>query len=325
MYHDAFQPIVQDMEKARALFCAFRTPPIQQFQCIAEELHRRPGKWMRPGLFLLSVKAAGDITAKHHAVAAALEMVHNASLLHDDVLDDASIRRHAESAKALCGNRAAVLFGDLLLAGAFHLVSEAGLPEAYKMLSKIVQALCHGEALQDCLGGTPEKITPENALTVAERKTASFTQCACRCGHLLGNGSAAAADALGEYGRCLGIAYQIIDDILDIVGDEKIEGKTLGTDLVENRPTLPLALIIQRARDEALALIAEKDVSSLADLVRHSGVIADATAEASRRLDEGAAHLDNAANISPNALNGLRPNFQLILDALRRKLDTINR
>jgi len=321
MYHDAFKPIVPDLEKARAIFCGLRTPPIQEFQCIAEELYRRPGKWMRPGLFLLSVKAAGDITPKHHAVAAALEMVHNASLLHDDVLDDAQIRRHAESAKARCGNRAAILFGDLLLAGAFRLAAETALPEAYAALSKIIQCLSHGEALQDSLGAAPERITPEEALSVAERKTASFIMCACRCGHLLGHGEPKAADALGEFGRRTGIAYQIMDDILDIVGDEESEGKTLRTDLLNARPTLPLALLIQRAPKETLPLIAAKDVPSLTDLLRRHGAITDAAAEASRQLDQGSHALLKAESSSPDALHGLRPNFQLMLDALRRKLE----
>lgn len=311
---------MRDIERSRAIFCGMPTPPIPQFQSIAQDLHTRPGKWMRAGLFLLAVRSAGDITPKHHAVAAAIEMVHNASLLHDDVLDEAALRRHADSANARCGNRAAILFGDILLSGAFKLASESGLPDACGSLSQIIQCLCHGEALQACVEDAVENITPKFALSVIEKKTASFTRFACRCGHILGNGEPTAADRLGDFGRDLGMAYQLADDLLDIVGSEQAEGKTLGTDLTNHRPTLPLAFLIQREPEQAVKLLFSRDHSALATLLRTSGALAAAAAQALEFIEQSRRSLAEAERASPSSLNNIRPSFDSIPSALAQKL-----
>jgi octaprenyl-diphosphate synthase len=323
MYDLAFEPVFHDLEKARAIFSGLRAPPLPEFQAMAAELHRRPGKWMRPGLFLLAARAGGSVGPKQHAVAAAIEMVHSASLLHDDVLDEASLRRHADSANVRWGNRAAILFGDFLLASAFRLVAESGDPKAYTAIARAIQSLCHGEAMQDSLGREPRGITPDIALAVAERKTASFIAVSCRCGHLLGGGGEDAAAALGEFGRRFGVAYQITDDLVDLVGDENAEGKSLGSDLRNGRPTLPLALLIRDAGEQALILLPPRDreaVAELTGLMRRRGAIAEAAREAARQLDLGADELLKAEKASSALLHDLRPNFQSTLDAVRQKL-----
>lgn len=318
----AFRPVCREMEQARALFCGMQTPPVEEFQAIAEGLRGRPGKWMRPGLFLLAVRAAGEATSAHCAVAAAMEMVHNASLLHDDVLDGGLVRRKEASANARWGNRAAVLFGDFLLASAFRLTADARLPEACEDLARIIQTLCQGEAMQACLGRSPEQITRREALRVADHKTAIFIACTCRCGHKMGGGASEAAEALGDFGRRLGLAYQALDDVMDVVGDEDTEGKSLKTDLVNARPTLPLAILLERRREEALALLPPRtteEVETLAGLMNETGALREALEAAEKQLGMAETALGRAEKASAKGLNAMKESFQTILKAMRRK------
>ena len=350
MFEKAFEPIARDLREAQEVFRAFQGfdglaapsktarptaagKPRSVYEQMAVEIAGRPGKWMRPGLFLLATRAAaGDgpsacrpgagLPRKHLLVAAALEMVQNASLLHDDVLDGAALRRHRATANARWGNRAAVLFGDFLIATAFQLVTEAEMPRAFPALASILSSLCSGEILQETLGASPLRVTAEDALKVATRKTASFVAEVCGLGFAGGGGPHAAIEALRRYGLHFGLAYQIMDDVVDIVGVEKKEGKTLRTDLVLARPTLALAYLLQRAPEKARRLVppcGEAAVAELAALMVRTGAVSCAMAEAETNLSRAKAALAKAAALTPDRLHGLEEAFGALLDALAER------
>ncbi|GEM_PF-58218 len=343
MFDKAFQPVACELKEAKRILrsaqqfdgwaasAAFdgpfdsaagesrNGPPV--FQEMAAEIAGRPGKWMRPGLYLLAARAAreGALPRQHLLIAAALEMIQNASLLHDDVLDEAALRRHRPTANARWGNRAAVLFGDYLIATAFQLVAEAEMPAAHPCLANILSSLCTGEILQGALGEHPARITPREAVGVATRKTASFVAEVCGLGFAAGGGSAAASEALRSYGLHLGLAYQILDDVVDIVGNEEEEGKTLRTDLLLGRPTLALAYLMQLAPEEAQRLLPPDNgstVEELAALMVRSGAVTRAMADAEIHLAGAGGALAEAAALAPRNLNGLGGSFNALLAAL---------
>jgi len=273
MFDRAFQPIAGELMQAQEIFRAAqsgdglvepdgaagadgRRKGLPVLEEIAAEVAGRPGKWMRPGLFLLAARAASPDgpPRKRLLIAAAVEMIQNASLLHDDVLDGAALRRRRPTPNARWGNWAAVLYGDHLIATAFRIVAEAQMPQVYPALAGILSSLCTGEFLQEELGRPPLRVTPQDALAVSARKTASFVAEVCALGFACADGQPpAAAEALRQYGTHLGLAYQIVDDVVDVVGQEEQEGKTLRTDLLLGRPTLALAYALQAAPEARAA------------------------------------------------------------------------
>jgi octaprenyl-diphosphate synthase len=319
MLDRAFQPVAKELGDAQKLLLRADLPKVREFEEMGAEVSCRPGKWMRPGLFLLSVKAVTPPRKAHIAVAAALEMTHNASLLHDDVLDHAVMRRHRPSPNVRWGSRMAVLFGDVLLAKAFRLVAETDFPEAYPALARIVKSLCTGEGMQESLSRIPQQVTEQGALSVARHKTANFVAEVCRLGFAAGD-KAGSSQAMSDYGLHLGLAYQIMDDVLDVVGEESGEGKTLRTDLLLGRPTLVLAILLRRA-PEAARLAPAPDARAADELARlmvRTGALTMALDRAGAHLDEARRALDRADQTS-NRLNGLKASFSLLLTSLEER------
>lgn len=294
---------------------------------MAKELLRHQGKWIRPGLFLLSAKAAGRVQRGHLEVAAALEMLHCGSLFHDDVLDNAQKRRHIVSPNVRWGPHHCVLFGDFLLASAFHLIAESGLPEVNHAVALVIESMCHGEGLQELLSADPRRLTQKDAIAVATQKTALFFSECCRLGHSVGGGEVAPAESLGEFGLQLGLAYQILDDITDIVGSEEDAGKTLRADLLRNLPTLPLALAVETHAEirEFLPVSGRQEAERVAEMMIRGEALSLALTEALRRMDQAATALDQAGNRVPERLRGLEPSFHLFLDELRGQADALSR
>lgn len=320
MFDTAFEPVAAELQAAQELFRRTDVPGVTEFHEIASCVCARPGKWMRPGLFLLSTKAVAPVQPGHLAVAVALEMIHTASLLHDDVLDGAAQRRHQPTINARWGDRRAVLFGDFLLASAFRLVAESPVPGATLALSRIVESLVTGEGLQESLSARPCTVTEQDATTVATRKTAAFVAEACRLG-VTGAGGNGAAECLFDYGLHLGLAYQIVDDVLDVVGQEDGEGKTLRTDILLGRPTLPLALLLRRA-PESGRLVPAPDASAaeaMARLMVRAGALAQALDQAERHLARAQSALATAADRLPHGLNGMENSFHILLNVIREK------
>ena len=216
---------------------------------VAEHIIAAGGKRLRPMLLLLAARALGHGGADAHQLAAVVEFIHTATLLHDDVVDESDLRRGRKTANALFGNAASVLVGDFLYSRSFQLMVELERMPVMKILADTTNAIAEGEVLQLLHVRNPD--TDEQAyLKVIERKTAVLFAAATRLGALLAGADPAQQQRLHDYGLALGYAFQIADDVLDYSADETTLGKHLGDDLAEGKATLPL--IHRFARSAAL-------------------------------------------------------------------------
>lgn len=203
------------------------------------------GKRVRPALLLLSSRLRGQTRPHHVAYAAVVEMLHHATLMHDDVLDGAEVRRHQPTLNARWGNEGAVLLGDFIFARAFMLCARVDKLEANLLLSQTAQDMCVGE-LSQIAARRRFDLTEDDYFRIIRMKTASLFSAATRLG-ALGNASRPGdAERLAEYGMNFGMAFQIVDDYLDLVGSEDEMGKSLGTDLAKGKYTLPILALLPR-------------------------------------------------------------------------------
>ncbi len=212
------------------------------------------GKRLRPMLLLLAAKALGGVSDNHLILAAVIEFIHTATLLHDDVVDESDLRRGRESANAVWGNAASVLVGDYLYSSAFEMMVRTGNMRVMEILSKTTTAIAEGEVLQLLNCNNPET-TESKYLEVIARKTAILFSAATRLGAVISGSSADVEESLAEYGQQLGIAFQLIDDALDYKANKEELGKNLGDDLAEGKPTLPLIYAIQQGTKEEADII----------------------------------------------------------------------
>jgi len=218
------------------------------------------GKRLRPSLLLLSAAATGRITRDHKILAAVVEMVHTATLVHDDVLDEAATRRHAATVNARWNNETSVLFGDYLFTHSFHLASALDSIRICRLIGRATNTVCEGELAQIHERGNFD-LTEESYLQIIDAKTAELCALCCRLGAHVAGAEDAVADAIERYGRSLGIAFQIADDILDLLGCEEIMGKSLGTDLQKQKLTLPLIRLLNTSE--------EPDATHIRELLAH--------------------------------------------------------
>lgn len=214
------------------------------------------GKRLRPMLLLLAAKALGRVHQNHLILAAVIEFIHTATLLHDDVVDESDLRRGKESANAVWGNAASVLVGDYLYSSAFEMMVRTGKLRVMEVLSKTTTAIAEGEVLQLLNCNNPET-TEAKYLEVIARKTAILFSAATRLGAIIADATTDVEDSLAEYGQQLGIAFQLIDDALDYKATKEELGKNLGDDLAEGKPTLPLIYAIQQGTAEEAAIITD--------------------------------------------------------------------
>ncbi len=204
------------------------------------------GKRLRPMLLLLAAKALGQINHNHLVLAAVIEFIHTATLLHDDVVDESDLRRGQQSANAVWGNAASVLVGDYLYSSAFEMMVRTNIMRVMEILSKTTTAIAEGEVLQLLNCNNPET-TEEKYLEVISRKTAILFSAATRLAAVVSNANAEVEEKLSQYGQHLGIAFQLIDDALDYKATKEELGKNLGDDLAEGKPTLPLIYAIKNS------------------------------------------------------------------------------
>ena len=256
------------------------------------------GKRLRPALVLLSAKACGEIETAHLTLAAVLEMVHTATLVHDDVLDGATTRRHLATVNSRWDNEASILLGDLLFSQAFFLASSLDDVFACRAIGRAANLVCEGELRQKGTRGDFQ-LSEAEYLTIIEAKTAELCACSCLLGAHYAGAEAAARQRLESYGRYLGIAFQIADDILDIVGREDTTGKSLGTDLQQQKPTLPLIRLLEIAdadtRQRVLHLAtseAETAHAPLRDLFHRFGTLDYSQQQAHHYAARAASQLD---------------------------------
>src|SRR5436309_10405081 len=221
---------------------------------LIRHVSRFRGKMLRPTLVLLSGKACGELTDAHTVLATVVEMVHMATLVHDDVLDEAELRRKGATINHLRGNEAAVLLGDYLISHSYHLCSSLDSQLASRTIARTTNQVCEGELLQIDNRNNLE-LSEETYLQIISRKTASLCATCCYLGATFSGASEAQVAALETYGRSLGIAFQIQDDILDIVGDAGTVGKTLGIDIEQQKVTLPVIHFLRTAPPEHRKLL----------------------------------------------------------------------
>jgi octaprenyl-diphosphate synthase len=244
-----FAPIAVDLEAAERIFqdkLASASPGVAR---LLEHLGGYRGKRLRPTLLLLTARACGSVTPAHHVLAAVVEMIHTATLVHDDVLDGAAVRRHMPTINASWGNQASILLGDYLFTHSFHLTSTLGEARACAIIGDATNRLCAGELHQVCQRGNLD-LSEEDYFAIIDGKTAELTSCCCRLGALYSGMAEDVVERLARYGRYLGLAFQIADDLLDLVGEERAVGKSLGTDLAQRKLTLPLIRLLRQAPPE---------------------------------------------------------------------------
>ncbi len=229
---------------------------------LVKHVARFRGKMLRPILVLLAGKSVGNLSHAHTVIATVVEMVHMATLVHDDVLDEAELRRKGATINHLRGNEAAVLLGDYLISHSYHLCSALDSQFASRMIAHTTNQVCCGELLQIDNRNNYD-LAEETYLKIITLKTAVLCASCCSLGAKLAGGDDAQVAALETYGRCLGIAFQIQDDILDIVGDVSTVGKTLGIDIEKGKMTLPMIHFLGVAphehRELLRSLLASRD------------------------------------------------------------------
>jgi octaprenyl-diphosphate synthase len=221
---------------------------------VAEYIIGGGGKRMRPALLLLSSGAVSYHGTQHHELAAVVEFIHTATLLHDDVVDESALRRGRETANAQFGNAASVLVGDFLYSRAFQMMVGVGNMRVMQILSDATNIIAEGEVLQLMNCHNPD-ITVEDYLRVVRYKTAKLFEASARLGAILGGANPEIETGFADYGMHLGTAFQIIDDVLDYSGKEGEIGKHLGDDLAEGKPTLPLIHVMRDGTSAQSALV----------------------------------------------------------------------
>jgi octaprenyl-diphosphate synthase len=221
---------------------------------VSEYIIHSGGKRLRPALVVLSARAMGHEGVQHHELAAVVEFIHTATLLHDDVVDASSLRRGRDTANALFGNAASVLVGDFLYSRAFQMMVSLHSMRVMEVLSDATNVIAEGEVLQLMNCNDPD-IDEAAYLRVIRYKTAKLFEAAGRLGAIVQGAPRAQEDALGDYGMHLGTAFQIVDDVLDYSGSSDVIGKNVGDDLAEGKPTLPLLFAMKHGTPEQAEIV----------------------------------------------------------------------
>jgi octaprenyl-diphosphate synthase len=248
------QTIATDMDAVNVVIRQRLHSDVPLVNQIAEYIISAGGKRIRPVLVLLMANAYAYQGAAHHELAAVVEFIHTATLLHDDVVDESSLRRGRATANALFGNAASVLVGDFLYSRAFQMMVSLDSMRVMQILSDATNVIAEGEVLQLLNMHDPD-VTEERYLQVIRSKTAKLFEAAAELGALVAGANDGQIAAAGEYGRSLGTAFQLIDDVLDYTGDAAEIGKNVGDDLREGKPTLPLIWLMAHGTSEQRDLV----------------------------------------------------------------------
>ena len=223
---------------------------------------RLGGKRLRPALVLLSAKACEGLSREHLVLATVMEMIHTATLIHDDVLDEATIRRHLDTVNARWDNETSILLGDYLFTRSICLASSLDSSFAFRAISDAARTMCEGE-LRQVVGRGNYDLTEEEYVEIVSDKTAALCACCCRLGAHYAGADRARREHFTRFGHYLGIAFQIADDLLDLLGEQATTGKSLGTDLLKQKLTLPLIRLLdqvgEKERAEVEAVLAGSD------------------------------------------------------------------
>jgi octaprenyl-diphosphate synthase len=243
-----------DMRRVDAVIRARLHTEVVLVSQVAEYIISSGGKRLRPALVLLSAGAVAYQGEHHLELAAVVEFIHTATLLHDDVVDESDMRRGRDTANALFGNAASVLVGDFLYSRAFQMMVGVGQMRVMEVLSDATNIIAEGEVLQ-LMNCNDADISEADYLQVIRYKTAKLFEAAMRLGGILAGTDSVTEQALANYGMHLGTAFQLIDDVLDYAGNHEEIGKNVGDDLVEGKPTLPLLYLLQHGTAEQAKLV----------------------------------------------------------------------
>jgi len=284
----ALAPVAADLKRVDELIGRRLESDVPLVREVAQYIVAAGGKRLRPALLLLASGALGYRGEARLTLAAVVEFIHTATLLHDDVVDESKLRRGHETANAAFGNAASVLVGDFLYSRAFQMMVEVDDMRVMRLLADATNTIAAGEVMQ-LMGSHDPQVDETRYLEVIRRKTAKLFEAAARLAAVLARSAPAVEDGLARYGAHVGTAFQVIDDVLDYSGDEATIGKSLGDDLAEGKPTLPLIHVMRSgaAADQAVvrqAIVAggRQDFSAVLRAIRASGSLDYARAAAQR-------------------------------------------
>lgn len=258
---------------------------------VAEYIIHSGGKRMRPALVLLAAGALGYQGKHHHELAAVVEFIHTATLLHDDVVDDSSLRRGRDTANAAFGNAASVLVGDFLYSRAFQMMVSVNNMRVMQVLSNATNIIAEGEVLQ-LMNCHDADVDETRYMQVIHYKTAKLFEAAAQLGGIIAEADPDTEAALARYGMHLGTAFQLVDDVLDYSGQEADTGKHLGDDLAEGKPTLPLIYVMQHGTPAQAACVRKAieeggrdDFPAVLAAIQQSGALGHTRARAAREAE----------------------------------------
>ena len=275
-------PITDDMKALDQVIRGRLNSEVVLIRTIGEYIVGAGGKRMRPALLLLVAKALGYQGNHHHTLAGVVEFIHTATLLHDDVVDESDLRRGRSTANAVFGNAASVLVGDYLYSRSFEMMVETNSMRAMAVLSEATTIIAEGEVLQLLNVHDPD-VSQDRYMQVVRYKTAKLFEAAAQVGAILAQADVELEDAAAAFGRHLGTAFQLIDDVLDYSGDAEALGKNVGDDLREGKPTLPLIRVMQVGTPQEQQLIKSAIETGDADFTKVAAAIANTDAVAYTR------------------------------------------
>jgi len=291
-------PIAGDLRRVETVIRARLASDVALVRQVAAHIVEGGGKRLRPALLLLAANAAEARGEARFELAAVVEFIHTATLLHDDVVDVSQLRRGRPTANAAFGNAAAVLVGDFLYSRAFQMMVGVDDMRVMRVLADATNTIAEGEVLQLMNCHDPE-VDEARYLEVIRRKTAKLFEASGRLGGVLGRASTAIEEGLARYGMHLGTAFQLIDDVLDYSGDPETIGKSLGDDLAEGKPTLPLIRVMRDGAPADAALVRRAIIDGAGDqfaqvlkAIQNSGALDVAREVARREADRACAALE---------------------------------
>lgn len=298
---DIISPIAGDLERVEDEFSRLLKSSFPLVTGIAKHINIQRGKRLRPMLVLLSGRLCGELVPETYKAAALLELLHNATLIHDDVVDDAAIRRGNPTLNAVWKNKISVLIGDYILARLLTTALELGNLPIIKLLAETSVRMSQGEIAQ--LASSQKKyMTEKEYITIIKNKTASLISASCQLGALTVSASKKQVNPLKKFGEKIGLAFQIRDDVLDIDGDETVLGKQRGTDLKNGKITLPLLYTLSRVeparREAVLKQVCNEQIGAVIRFIHTNGGIAYAQQYAVKYVKEA----KDLLNIFPDSV-----------------------
>jgi octaprenyl-diphosphate synthase len=300
---DAIQALIAgDLGAVDAVIRARLDSDVVLIRQVAQYIIAGGGKRLRPALLLMAAGASGHRGGSAHELAAVVEFIHTATLLHDDVVDESELRRGRKTANAAFGNAASVLVGDFLYSRAFQMMVTVQSMRVMEVLAEATNTIAEGEVLQLLNAHNPE-IGEEQYLEVIRRKTAKLFEASARLGAILGDVPREHEEGFAAYGMHLGTAFQLIDDVLDYSGDHTETGKNLGDDLSEGKPTLPLIHVMRNGSPEQAALVrraieqgGREEFRAVLAAIRDTGALEVARGQAQRESQAACAAIAGVAD-----------------------------